>query len=445
MPVAASGLSPGTTYYFRARATNATGDSANSNTANATTTGGGSNLLLNPGFEATTDWTNYPGTSTEQNTGTVRTGTYALKIKATGFPDVYQQVAVTPGTSYEAKVWSNTWSTDGLSRGQMRLQFYQNTTALGSPVDVTATTGNVWAQLVSGSLPAPAGATHLRITLRRSASLAGNYYFDDAEIVALAGAPEANVQGNGVSIVDGDSTPSTSDHTDFGSTGVVNGSVSRTFTIQNTGSSSMTVGSVSLSGTHAADFSVTTQPATSVAAGGSTTFVILFNPSATGTRTAALSFSTSDADENPYNFSIQGTGLGATTYEAESLTTSASSGDSNTTAADAAASGGNYKRYDSNAVNDFVTLTVNAPVAATYTIKVIYQEWIYQGIVQLAIDGVNQGSAFDAYNASKIYTTVSLGTKALTAGNHAFKFTVTGQNGSSTDFEIRPDAIILEP
>lgn len=37
MPVAAGGLSAGTTYYFRVRATNASGDSASSNTASATT------------------------------------------------------------------------------------------------------------------------------------------------------------------------------------------------------------------------------------------------------------------------------------------------------------------------------------------------------------------------------------------------------------------------
>ena len=123
--------------------------------------------------------------------------------------------------------------------------------------------------------------------------------------------PEINVQGNTVTIVDGDTTPDAGDHTDFGEQTVSSGTFSRTFTIQNTGTSLLTLGAsaVSPSGTHAADFSVTTQPATTVAAAGSTTFVVEFNPSALGTRSASIAINSDDADENPYNFDIQGTGV----------------------------------------------------------------------------------------------------------------------------------------
>jgi hypothetical protein len=38
------------------------------------------------------------------------------------------------------------------------------------------------------------------------------------------------------------------------------------------------------------------------------TFVVTFNPSTAGTRTASLSIANNDADENPYNFDIQGAG-----------------------------------------------------------------------------------------------------------------------------------------
>ncbi|MBK8067671.1 MAG: choice-of-anchor D domain-containing protein [Rhodanobacteraceae bacterium] len=124
-----------------------------------------------------------------------------------------------------------------------------------------------------------------------------------------SGSPEANVQGNSTTIADGDATPSLTDHTDFGSQSVASGTVVRTYTIQNTGTSSLTVGTPSLSGTHAADFSVSANPAASVAAGGSTTFQVTFNPSALGLRSASVSFSNNDANENPYNFSIQGTGV----------------------------------------------------------------------------------------------------------------------------------------
>ena len=120
--------------------------------------------------------------------------------------------------------------------------------------------------------------------------------------------PEINLQGNATSIVDGDTTPTTGDFTDFGST-IVGVGFTRTFTIQNTGTASMTIGAITFSGTNASEFTVTTAPSASVAAGGSTTFVVTFNPTAAGLRTATISIINDDSDENPYDFALQGTGL----------------------------------------------------------------------------------------------------------------------------------------
>lgn len=128
--------------------------------------------------------------------------------------------------------------------------------------------------------------------------------------------PEMNVMGNSSSIADGDATPSSSDHTDFGNASVAGGTVSRTFTIENTGTAALTLSGtpkVSIGGTHAADFTVTSQPAASVAASGTTTFTISFDPSASGVRSATVSIANDDSDENPYDFSIQGTGTADTT------------------------------------------------------------------------------------------------------------------------------------
>jgi hypothetical protein len=132
-------------------------------------------------------------------------------------------------------------------------------------------------------------------------------------VVHLGGAsgPEMDVRGNGVSIPDGDSTPSFSDRTDFGTTHVVTGTVSHTFTIHNLGGDDLNltgVPKVSLSGPHAADFNVTLQPSSPVTAGGSTSFTVVFSPSDTGVRTAAISIANNDDDENPYNFAIRGSG-----------------------------------------------------------------------------------------------------------------------------------------
>ncbi|MFM8414286.1 MAG: choice-of-anchor D domain-containing protein, partial [Planctomycetota bacterium] len=99
---------------------------------------------------------------------------------------------------------------------------------------------------------------------------------------------EIDVRGNGVSIADGDTTPSAADHTDFGSAAFVSGTVNRTFTIANTGNGGLSLSGsprVQVTGSHASDFSVTLQPAASVAAGSTTTFTVAFDPSAAGLRT----------------------------------------------------------------------------------------------------------------------------------------------------------------
>jgi hypothetical protein len=124
------------------------------------------------------------------------------------------------------------------------------------------------------------------------------------------GAPEMNVVGNATTIADGDATPSLTDHTVFADTEVGSTS-SRTYTIENTGTGDLTLSGtpkVAVGGSHAADFSVTSQPSSPVAASGSTTFTVEFAPSDAGTRSATLSIANDDADENPYNFSIQGDG-----------------------------------------------------------------------------------------------------------------------------------------
>ena len=124
-------------------------------------------------------------------------------------------------------------------------------------------------------------------------------------------APEIDLQGNGNPITDGDTTPSTANYTDFGNAAVEAGMVTRTFTIQNTGTADLSLTEnprVTIGGTHSADFDLTTDANTPIASSGQTTFQITFDPSAGGLRQATVSIANNDGDENPYNFSIQGTG-----------------------------------------------------------------------------------------------------------------------------------------
>lgn len=148
------------------------------------------------------------------------------------------------------------------------------------------------------------------------------YYFDTRYTLSytppVINPQEMDVKGNNVSIADGDATPSATDSTDFGSVITVGATRSVTYTISNSGDVALVLSGtpkVAVGGTHAADFTVTTQPSSPVSAsGGTTTFVVSFDPSATGVRSATLSIDNDDANENPYNFSIQGTGSESTTH-----------------------------------------------------------------------------------------------------------------------------------
>jgi hypothetical protein len=126
-------------------------------------------------------------------------------------------------------------------------------------------------------------------------------------VIATINNPEIAVSGNGINITDGDTSTSTSDYTNLGSTNLLI-PITRTYTINNLGAAILTLGAITKTGTNASEFIVSALPA-SIAAQSSATFTITFTPTATGTRSANISFVNSDGDENPFNFDIAGTGL----------------------------------------------------------------------------------------------------------------------------------------
>jgi hypothetical protein len=134
-------------------------------------------------------------------------------------------------------------------------------------------------------------------------ALSNTFTFD-----AVAGDPEIDIEGNSVSIVDGDVSPSLADHTQFVPTDVTAGTSSRTFTIENLGTDTLTITNVALSGANMADFSITSAPAASVTPGATTTFTIGFDPSVAASRAATVTVTSDDADEASYDFAIAGVG-----------------------------------------------------------------------------------------------------------------------------------------
>lgn len=241
--------------------------------------------------------------------------------------------------------------------------------------------------------------------------------------------PEMNVQGNSVSIADGDITPTAADHSDFGSAEVLTGTVVRTFTIQNTGTATLNVGTITISGTNAADFSVSVNPSSTVAASGSTTFEITFQPSAIGLRTAAISILNDDINENPYNFNIQGTGVfcvNTTTWDGVSWSNGTPDSTKN------AVLNGNYTT--SVATPSFIScsLVVNAGVTLTVSSN---------DYVEVGHDVVNNGTVTVQDDASLIQSDNT----AIYSGTGTNNMIRTAQNLKQFDYVYWSSPIVTAP
>jgi hypothetical protein len=113
----------------------------------------------------------------------------------------------------------------------------------------------------------------------------------------LSPVPEINLKQGSTSIANGGSQS-------FGNVAV--GSYTElTFTIENLGSSALSVTTpLSVSG----NFSITTQPNSSVAASSTTTFIVRFTPTAIGNAAGILTITNSDSDEGTYVINLSGTG-----------------------------------------------------------------------------------------------------------------------------------------
>jgi hypothetical protein len=127
--------------------------------------------------------------------------------------------------------------------------------------------------------------------------------------------PEIDLHGNNIPIRDGSLHAQPNNLTYFDGIQVSGGTISRTFTIYNSGTSTLTLdGSpkVTITGTHSTDFSVIAQPTSPVSPGGNATFTIEFDPSDDGYRLATVNIYNNDTDEGLYDFILKGRGIGNT-------------------------------------------------------------------------------------------------------------------------------------
>lgn len=119
--------------------------------------------------------------------------------------------------------------------------------------------------------------------------------------------PEINVQGNSITILNGDMTPGATNNTDFGTVNI-NATQSKTFTIQNTDQGLLTVTGITFAGANASEFTLTGAPTfpMDIAANSSQNITVQFAPLVAGLRTASIKVASNDDDESSYEFALQG-------------------------------------------------------------------------------------------------------------------------------------------
>jgi hypothetical protein len=148
-----------------------------------------------------------------------------------------------------------------------------------------------------------AGAKNGQITLTDNDIDENPFNFSITGAVNATSTSEISVSGNSTSILDGDTTPSGTDLTDFGSVTLGNAAIQHTFTVSNTGTGTLTTSALTVP----SGFTVVEGLSASIPAGGSDTFTVQLDTTSVGTKSGGqISFTTNDGDENPFNFSITG-------------------------------------------------------------------------------------------------------------------------------------------
>lgn len=120
---------------------------------------------------------------------------------------------------------------------------------------------------------------------------------------AFVNVPEISVQQPvGSELVDGKTKKS------LGTVKIGKKSAAKTFTIKNVGTANLTGLALSVKGKQAKEFTVSKLSKTTLAPGATTTFKVTFAPTKNGTRNASIQLKSNDANENPFDIPVTGSG-----------------------------------------------------------------------------------------------------------------------------------------
>ncbi len=335
----------------------------------------------------------------------------------------------------------STWSSTPIERYIQGTDFSNNTTY--SNQSVTINNGSTYSFTSNSRFRFRCDAANNRDDL----------YIDEVTVSGTFSGPQFPeidlTGGSDNSISNGDSTPSTSDDTDFGNA-VTNSTINHTFTIKNIGISTTNLlisnngSGIAITG-GSGFFSVNSQPAqnTSITGGSSTTFSVDYTPITTGTHVATISIDNDDSDENPYTFTIQGTATAPSPeIEVEGNNTEISDGDTTPSTADD---------------TDFGDVNISATQTKTFAINNIgsadlnISDISLSNTTNFSFIGVPYSSPVSAGNSTTftiLYTATALGTQSSTvtitnddADESSYTFTIegTGANITYTPITSGPD------
>ncbi len=129
-----------------------------------------------------------------------------------------------------------------------------------------------------------------------------------------------------------------------------------------------------------------------------------------------------------------------------------SSGDTQANFTDTKLSANTGRRLSADAANDFITLQAHVPFSGQWNVKLGVLRQSTGGRMQLAVAPLgstsfnNVGGEQDTYASASADAVFDLGTVTfIGAGDWQFRCTVTGKNGSATDYDLTLDYLRITP
>lgn len=207
--------------------------------------------------------------------------------------------------------WSGTFAASGNAFTAKRKtgDFQDISTTYSAALDGTFTTVAL-AKIVKNQKPATltlytsSGVGHYEVSIQDLFGVSMNGTFTIGSPPPAKGPEIVVTQGKSGELVDGNGSKKK-----IGSV-LVHKSISKTFTIKNTGTATLKNISIIVDGKNKSEFTVSSLGKTSVPKNQNTSFVVTFKPKSIGVKNAAIHIKSNDKDESPFDIKLTGTGAG---------------------------------------------------------------------------------------------------------------------------------------